>query len=153
MTNDGKRIAAMLFLNRTEARDKTYGGPGVSNSPSLEKNLPFCRAKTVIQCTSAGKFAETRAIVKLLLLRKRSQTKNVHPQIFHEVTFLTEAGNNLIIVSYHHFEKRNLVMLCNEIDDAAGNVARNRKVPVEKRHKRTTKILILIIKMMIYEIL
>ena len=44
-------------------------------------------------------------------------------------------------------------MLCNEIDDAAGNVARNRKVPVEKRHKRATKILILIIKMMIYEIL
>ena len=34
---------------------------GVNQPPSLE-NLPFCMAKTVVQCTSAGQFTAPRAI-------------------------------------------------------------------------------------------
>ena len=43
--------------------------------PSLE-NLPFHRAKTVVQCTSAGQLTGPRIMGELLLLKKTSQTKN-----------------------------------------------------------------------------
>ena len=42
------------------------GAMGVSNSPppNLE-NLPLCRAKTVVLCTSAGQFTGPRSIGEL----------------------------------------------------------------------------------------
>ena len=51
---------------------------GVSNPPNLEENLSFYRGKTALQCASAGEFTEPRTIAKLLLLKNRSQKKNVH---------------------------------------------------------------------------
>ena len=41
-----------------------YGGEQPSK---VEENLPFCRAKAVVHCTSAGQF---RTNAKQLLLRK-----------------------------------------------------------------------------------
>ena len=42
---------------------------GVVNSPNLE-NLPFCKAKTVVQCTSAGQLTGSRTTGELPLLKK-----------------------------------------------------------------------------------
>ena len=49
---------------------------GVAQPPNLE-NLPFRRAKTVVQCSSAGQPTGPKTIVELLFLKKTSQTKNV----------------------------------------------------------------------------
>ena len=47
---------------------------GVSPPPSFE-NLPFLRAKTVVQCTFTGQFSGPKIIGELLLLKIRPQTK------------------------------------------------------------------------------
>ena len=52
-------------------KDGTYGGLEVSKPPNLEETLLFRRAKTVLQRTSTGEFTESRAIDKLLLLKKK----------------------------------------------------------------------------------
>ena len=53
------------------------GDMGVSHPPDLE-NLPFRRAKVVLQCTFAGQISRLRIIGELLLLKviNGQQTKN-----------------------------------------------------------------------------
>ena len=43
--------------------------------PSLEY-LPFCRAKTVVKCASAGQLTRSRTIGQLLLLKQNDTDKN-----------------------------------------------------------------------------
>ena len=57
------------------------------------ENLPFSRAKTVVQCTSAEQLTGPRAIGALLLLKKRLKQKlfagqPLTPPKFIEVTSL-----------------------------------------------------------------
>ena len=49
----------------------------MSNPPNLEEDLPFRRAKLVVQRTFAGQFTEHRTNAELLLLKERLQTKNI----------------------------------------------------------------------------
>ena len=52
--------------------------------PNLE-NLPFRRAKTAVQCTSAGQPTGPRTIGELLLLKEKENAtdKNVHRATSH----------------------------------------------------------------------
>ena len=47
----------------------------MSNPLNVEENLLFCRAKTVVQCTSAGQFTEPRTNAKLLFVRRGCRQK------------------------------------------------------------------------------
>ena len=54
-----------------------YGGV---SPPNLE-NLPFRKAKTVVQCTSAEQLAGPRSIGELLLLRAEKTSQTIEYQI------------------------------------------------------------------------
>ena len=41
--------------------------------PNLEENLPFRRAKTVVQRASAGQFTEPMTTAKLLVLKEQKK--------------------------------------------------------------------------------
>ena len=57
-----------------QQQGRNLGGYGGGSAPNIE-NLPFRKAKTVVQSASAGHLTGPRTIGELLLLKKKSQTK------------------------------------------------------------------------------
>ena len=72
----------------------------VPSHPPYPENLPFCRAKTVVQSIPAGLITGPRIIGELLLLKK---TKQVTEKNFRRAT--SDAPKNLFSFTFTHYKQ------------------------------------------------